>query len=700
MNTVTTSLLPEWPVSQLKGVGPKIHEHLARLGIHTLQDLLLHLPLRYQDRTRVLPIRSVKIGDSVLIEGYVTQARIIRTRRSQLLCRLQDKTSGILLRFFHFNAAQLKTFQQTSLRIRCFGEIHQGSSCLEMIHPEYQLFEEDSPPPLSHSLTPVYPLVKGLSQSLLRKLMQQALTLLQQVHFLPDELPEEIMTSLQFVTLEEALIYIHQPPVDADTEALMLGKHPMQQRLVFEELLAHHSYLARLKLHHQHQRAHSLANDKTPDEWISTLPFSLTTAQKRVWKEIKSDLKNPYPMMRLVQGDVGSGKTLVAMLSALQAAASDFQVALMAPTELLAEQHYRTFKKLLSEHFPLETVALLTGSLSSSERQQTLDNIAIHQSKIIIGTHALFQSHVHFPKLALIIIDEQHRFGVHQRFLLKAKGETGTVYPHQLIMTATPIPRTLAMTLYADLQYSLIDEMPPGRQPINTVLMGNEKREALIARLKEHCLKGEQAYWVCSLIEDSETLEAQAAEKTAELLKKHLPMLKIGLLHGRVKSAEKELLMNTFLKGDLHVLVATTVIEVGMDVPNATLIIIENAERYGLSQLHQLRGRVGRGEKMSHCVLLYRKPLSPLAHKRLHYVRECHDGFRLSEWDLELRGAGDILGIQQTGGQSFKLANLVRDVHCLPQVQALSQQLQISYPQVIHRLAQRWLKIKPHYVQV
>ncbi|MEM7017639.1 MAG: ATP-dependent DNA helicase RecG, partial [Pseudomonadota bacterium] len=627
------------PVTQLSGVGPQTAQRLERLGIESVHDLLFHLPYRYQDRTRIQNIADLKSGEDAVVQGTVNSTEIKVSKRRMLICTIADDTGTLILRFFHFTPNQQQQLSPGTA-IRCFGEARAGYyDALEMAHPDYQLLHDAEAPLTDATLTPVYPLTEGVHQKLLRNLTEQVL-----YHDMPDYLPAEIVQALQFPSLSEALQTLHRPPPEIDTAAILAGEHPAQQRLAFEELLAHH--LSMRMLHQRAQVHQAPVFNSEPgtlaQKFLAQLPFKPTNAQQRVCNEISVDVSKPKPMQRLVQGDVGSGKTLVAALVALQALESGYQTTLMAPTELLAEQHLRTFSDWF-EPFDIEVI-WLAGSLTKKQRQQSLERIASNPVSIVIGTHALFQEGVEFTRLGLTIVDEQHRFGVHQRLTLRDKGSDGMQRPHQLIMTATPIPRTLAMTAYANLDVSVIDELPPGRTPVATVVIPDNRRTDIIQRVASACEEGRQAYWVCPLIEESEVLQCQAAEDTAEILSQSLPQLNIGLVHGRMKSAEKEAVMSSFSAGDLHLLVATTVIEVGVNVPNASLMLIENAERLGLSQLHQLRGRVGRGAVESHCVLIYQNPLSLTAKSRLSTMRETQDGFVIAERDLELRGPGEIMG--------------------------------------------------------
>ena len=684
-------------VTSLKGVGATLAAKLAKIGIFSLQDLLFHLPLRYMDRTRVTPIGALQPNLNAVIEGEVRACDVVMGRRRSLVCRVQDGTGTVSLRFYHFSNAQ-KQRLIAGTRLRIFGETRRGAAGLEIYHPEYDLLDDAKPLPLQQHLTPVYPATEGLTQPRLRSLAVQALTWLN-THALKELLPDTLRRQLGQIPLADALRFLHQPPQDVDIRQLQEGEHPYQQRLAFEELLAHHLSLLLLRRQAQADGAQALHPSlEMQDTFRSNLGFQLTAAQERVVEEIAADMAKPLPMLRLVQGDVGSGKTVVAALAALIAVASGKQAAIMAPTEILAEQHRLNFGRWLA---PLGIqLGWLTGRLKVSERREQLEAIREGKARVIVGTHALFQEGVDFAHLGLIIIDEQHRFGVHQRLSLREKGTTGRLRPHQLIMTATPIPRTLAMSAYADLDCSVIDELPPGRTPVSTVVISDQRREDVIERVRLACEQGRQAYWVCTLIEESETLAAQAAQVTAESLAESLPHLRIALIHGRLKPAEKEQVMTTFKAGEVDLLVATTVIEVGLDVPNASLMIIENPERLGLAQLHQLRGRVGRGATASHCVLLYGSPLSHQSRERLRVMRETNDGFVIAEEDLHLRGAGEVLGTRQTGEMQFKIADLQRDAHLLPAVKEAARVMMEEYPELCHEIVQRWLGNNHEYLHV
>ena len=686
------------PVTALKGVGPKLADRLRRLGIASAEDVLLHLPLRYQDRTRVTPINQAQPGDEAQIEAEVVSSEVTARGRRFLLCHLTDGTGVLTLRFFHFSPAQEQLFSRPGMRLRCFGEVRQGYTGLEMIHPECRRVGPDAPP-VDDRLTPIYPTTAGLQQFTLRGLAEQALAQLHATALLPELLPAEIRTRLQLPPLAEALELLHRPPAGTALADLESGRHPARRRLAFEELLAHQLSLRRLRARMQRQAAPPLADrGGLSQRFLERLPFALTAAQQRVLAEIGADLAQPRPMLRLLQGDVGSGKTVVAAAAALRAVEAHAQAALMAPTELLAEQHYRNFRAWL-EPLGLE-VAWLTGRLTGKARQTLLERLAAGEIHVAVGTHALFQETVAFAELALAIVDEQHRFGVHQRLALREKGRQGGRCPHQLIMTATPIPRTLAMSAYADLDTSTIDELPPGRQPVKTVVVPDSRRDEVIERIRQACRAGRQAYWVCPLIEESEALQCQAAAVTAERLTALLPELRIGLAHGRRSAADREATMSAFKAGELDLLVATTVIEVGVDVANASLMIIENAERLGLAQLHQLRGRVGRGAAHSSCVLLYRPPLSPIAHSRLAVLRECNDGFEIARRDLELRGPGEVLGTRQTGEQTLRVADLLRDQDLLNAVRHTADALLRDHPDRVEPLIRRWIGGSARYGEV
>ncbi len=685
------------PVTTLKGVAAGLAERLRRLGVETVQDLLFLLPLRYEDRTRTVPIGSLRPGDRAVVEGEVELAEVVFRKRRTLLVRLADGTGFLTLRFFHFSGAQQQQLQRGT-RLRCFGEVRRGPVGLEIVHPEYRRADAYDAQAVEDVLTPVYPSTEGVQQGRLRVLTAQALKEVEAAT-VPDLLPPALLEDLELPSLAAALSYVHRPPPEARLDLLASGRHPAQRRLAFEELLAHQLSLRLLRAEVRRDPAWPLAGPgELERRLVASLPFSLTGAQARVYDEVRHDVSASSPMLRLVQGDVGSGKTVIAALAAARAVEAGCQAVLMAPTELLAEQHWQNFDRWFG---PLDiTVALLTGRLTGKARQRALDVIAAGEVPIVVGTHALFQEGVRFARLGIAVIDEQHRFGVHQRLALREKGASGGRFPHQLIMTATPIPRTLAMTAYADLDVSVIDELPPGRTPVVTVVLPETRRDEVVARIHAACTEGRQAYWVCPLIEESDLLEAQAAEDTAAALAAALPDVRVALVHGRMPPAEKERTMLRFKTGEIGLLVATTVIEVGVDVPNASLMVIENAERMGLSQLHQLRGRVGRGEHASSCVLLYRAPLSPMARERLTVMRETTDGFEVARRDLELRGPGELLGTRQTGLMQMRVADLTRDADLLPRVQRAAEVMLAGHTANIAALKRRWIGAGVRYGKV
>ncbi|WP_286295350.1 ATP-dependent DNA helicase RecG [Vibrio apostichopi] len=682
-----SQLLSAIPLNSLSGVGAKVAEKLEKVGLNNVQDLLFHLPLRYEDRTRIYPIVKLHAGLWAAVQGKVMHVDTIFGKRKMLAVKISDGNGTITLRFFNFTAGMKNNFAEGK-QVHAYGEIKRGNMGLEIVHPDYKFFAPRQQPDVEANLTPVYPTTEGLRQVTLRNLTDQALELIDKAavnELLPSGLYDHQ------ITLAQALHIIHRPPPGIDLEQFDEGKHPAQLRLIMEELLAQNLSMLSVRSKGQQDKAMPFPPVNTlKDKLLAQLPFSPTNAQARVTKEIEADLEKPHPMMRLVQGDVGSGKTLVAALAAVRALEHGQQVALMAPTELLAEQHAINFANWF-EAMGIQ-VGWLAGKLKGKARETELARIASGEAKMVVGTHALFQEHVEFKNLGLVIIDEQHRFGVHQRLELREKGAKQGYYPHQLVMTATPIPRTLAMTAYADLETSIIDELPPGRTPIQTVAIPDTKRDDIVERVRNACLnEGKQAYWVCTLIDESEVLEAQAAADTAEELQRTLPEVKIGLVHGRMKPAEKQAVMQEFKDNKLHLLVATTVIEVGVDVPNSSLMIIENPERLGLAQLHQLRGRVGRGSVASHCVLLYHSPLSKTAQKRLGVLRESNDGFVIAQRDLEIRGPGELLGTKQTGLADFKIADLVRDQRLIPEVQRIARHIHDSYPDNAKAIINRWL---------
>lgn len=681
-------------LTQIKGIGPSVAERLARLGIISIQDLLFHLPTRYQDRTRIVPIGSLRPGDEVTFRGEIQLTEVKYARKRMLLSRLSDGTGSITLRFFHFSKQQQAGLEKGTW-LQCFGEIRGSAGQLEVIHPEYSYVTKEISKENQDHLTPIYSITEGLGQTKIRSFIDTVLAnpvLFEQQ--LVELLPSEILDKENFPSLADAIRFVHHPPPDAAIDQLLQGTHPAQRRLAFEELLAQQLSLKQLReKYNTHASPSLVSNGELTKQFLNTLPFELTTAQLRVTEEISRDLDKPIPMQRLVQGDVGCGKTIVAALAALKAVEAGYQVAIMAPTELLAEQHRLNFLQWM---LPLEiSVLWLSGKTKGKERSSALESIANGQGQIIVGTQALFQETVSFNNLGLVIIDEQHRFGVHQRLSLRDKGMSTlsgkTQFPHQLVMTATPIPRTLAQAAYADLDLSIIDELPPGRTPVDTVVISEQRRDEVVARVHKACQEGRQVYWVCPLVEESENLQCQAAQETADALHAALPDVSIGLVHGRLKAAEKERVMSAFKANDVNLLVATTVIEVGVDVPNASLMIIDNAERLGLSQLHQLRGRVGRGAKQSSCVLLYGSQLSRTAKARLSTLRETNDGFVIAQRDLEIRGPGELLGTRQTGLVNLRIADLQRDQAMLPSIAVCAEKILGGYPQQVELIIQRWL---------
>lgn len=683
-------------LTELKGVGASLNNKLAKIGLCTLQDLLLHLPLRYEDRTQIYPINTLLPGMYAAVQGEVSDCQMMFTPRRALICQLTDSSGMLTLRFFNFSAA-MKNSLAIGQQLWIYGETRRGRYGLEMVHPEYKTCSSEHSKTGQPTLTPVYPTTEGLHQSVLRKLTTQALALLENCQ-LAELLPMELAGSM--LSLPQALQILHRPPPSLALDELEQGRHPAQQRLILEELLAHN--LSMLALRAGIRRYHALPLQPATvlkSRLLKQLPFVPTAAQLRVVTEIETDLACDKPMMRLVQGDVGSGKTLVAALAALSAIAAGKQVALMAPTELLAEQHSQTLQHWLQPQGI--TVGWLIGKQRGKQRQVQLAAIASGEIALIVGTHAIFQQQVQFHDLALVIIDEQHRFGVHQRLALWEKGKRQNSFPHQLIMTATPIPRTLAMTTYADLDISIIDELPVGRTPVTTVAVADTRRSEVIERVRHACeQEGRQVYWVCTVIDESAVLEVQAAQATYQELANILTTLKVALVHGRLKPKEKQVVMQAFSAGEIQLLVATTVIEVGVDVPNASLMIIDNPERLGLAQLHQLRGRVGRGNILSHCVLLYKTPLSKIARVRLQVLRDSQDGFVIAQKDLEIRGPGELLGSRQTGNVTFKVANLLRDQQIIPQVRRIASQMHDHYPAQASALIARWMPKNERYSNV
>lgn len=681
----------------LTGIGPTLAEKLKQCGIHTIQDLLFHLPYRYQDRTRVTPIQDVRANDWCVVVGHVCKIEVKQGKRPMLYCHIEDKSGLLTLRFFHFNPQQIKLLHENK-RIRAFGEVREFANKFEMIHPEYQLLDEQGECAVEETLTPIYATTHGLSQTRLRQIIKRAIIHCQEALSALEWMTPNQLQHHGFQPIPLAIAQLHNPPPDIPLDSLEDGGHPALKRLAFDELLAQRLSMQFARL--QRKTLVAPALPKSHDllsPFLATLPFALTSAQQRVHDEIATDLMMEKPMLRLVQGDVGSGKTVIAALAAVQAIAHGYQVAFMAPTDILSEQHAETLLRWLT---PLGIrVQRLSGKMKARAKREALSALAAHECQLMIGTHALFQDGVTFSRLGLVIIDEQHRFGVEQRLSLQQKGQDGYSTPHQLLMTATPIPRTLAMTQFAHLDVSSIDELPPGRTPVTTAVLNQDKRESIVSRLETAVSQGRQAYWVCTLIDESEKLQCMAATESAERLQALLPGIRVGLVHGRLTPSEKNGVMMAFKTGEIHVLVATTVIEVGVDVPNASLMIIENAERLGLSQLHQLRGRVGRGIAQSHCLLLYQSPLSRHGNERLQIIRATNDGFIIAEKDLQLRGAGDVLGTRQTGYREFKIARLPRDEALLASVARATIHLTQNAPIIAHAIARRWLGAFESFLQ-
>jgi len=684
-------------LSNLNGVGPAMQKKLYDYGISNLRDLLFHLPARYEDRTKIIPIAQCRHGQRAVIEAKVEKCQSIFRGKRSMLVTLSDGSGFLTLRFFHFNKSQQSQFIQGA-SVRCFGEIRRGKG-FEMIHPEYRILSNFNDDSVEEHLTAIYPTTEGIGQGRWRLWMQQALTQIRNIQF-PELLPQDILDKNALPDLITCLETLHQPPPSTQVEMLNDGKHPAIRRLALEELLAHQISLRQVRLEHKKDIAPKLVAKKSLiSKFKKQLGFKLTTAQERVITEIQNDLSAPHPMLRLLQGDVGSGKTVVAAISAIAAISKNFQVVIMAPTEILAEQHFKNFSNWF-ESFDFN-IGWLSGSLGAKAKRETLANLISGDIHIMVGTHALFQDGVEYKKLGLCIIDEQHRFGVHQRLALREKGDIDNFgIPHQLIMTATPIPRTLAMSAYADLDVSVIDELPPGRKPVTTAVIAEERRHKVLERINAIVREGRQVYWVCPLVEESENLQCQAAEITAQTLSEVFPNLKIGLVHGRLKNAQKELVMQAFKAGDVDLLVATTVIEVGVDVPNANLMVIENAERLGLSQLHQLRGRIGRGADSGYCVLLYKSPLSETAKLRLNTMRETTDGFKISEKDLQIRGPGELLGTRQTGVMQLRIADILRDAHLIPDLHQYADNILANQPKHAKALMRRWLGDRMRYGMV
>ena len=702
------------PASALAGTSAAARQKLDRLGVRRELDLVFHLPLRYEDETKVVRVHDAPAGETVQIEAEVEEALIQYRPKRTLVCRVRDGEDPVQLRFFNFYPSYLKQLTPGA-RLRLLGELRKGFFGAEMIHPRVRVLRADEP--LPQSLTPVYPTTAGLSQLVLHRLVQRAL----HAADLADTLPPEIMAPLRLPSVKQSVAYLHNPPPDARLDALEERTHPAWQRVKFDELLAQ-----QLSMRMHYRRRQALAaprltrHARLSGQLLAQLPFKLTKAQQRTLAEIRSDLTRPHPMQRLLQGDVGSGKTIVAALAALQAVESGYQVAVMAPTEILAEQHYAKFSQWLSP-LGLDVARLAAGVRRGNKRTQ-LESLARGETKIVVGTHALFQDEVRFKRLGLAVVDEQHRFGVLQRLALRRKGAADTGQPHQLMMSATPIPRTLSMSFYADLDVSVIDELPPGRTPVITKLVSDKRRDEVIARVRDACSEGRQAYWVCPLIEEgeagtssvdpagakrrrsgrgqSEALQLQTALDTFDRIKRTFPKLSVGLVHGRLGSADKAAVMQAFQSGAVQLLVATTVIEVGVDVPNASLMVIENAERMGLAQLHQLRGRVGRGADSSACILLYQSPLSDTARERLRIIYESSDGFEVARHDLRMRGPGELLGARQSGLPMLRFADLERDLDLLEAARDAADLMLRKWPERAHLHVQRWLGEKQEYLRV
>ena len=681
-------------IQSLKGVGPKSASLLNNLGIFTIPDAVMHLPFRYEDRSFITPIGEANYQAPVLIEGEIMKSSVVFRGRRMLFTEIYDGTGKLTMRMFNFAMAQHKALEEGKM-IRCYGNITPGPNGKQMIHPQYQVFEKDVEIEIEENLTPIYPTTSGLQQNKLKKIIEDSLRFCEEHNLLKENLNTGNYS--EFGNLLETLKFLHKPPVNTDIEELIEGKHPAQKSLIKEELIAHMLCAGILKNELEGRTGPSMGNESEEENrFLDTLPFDLTNAQKRSWEEIRNDLTDVKPMRRLLQGDVGSGKTLIAALSALHSHSNNWQTAFLCPTEILAEQHFNSFQAWFNE-LGLKT-ELLTGSTKAKDRKLIVKELALGEIDILIGTHAIFQSGVEFKRLGLTIIDEQHRFGVHQRFSMLEKGGRQNSSPHQLIMTATPIPRTLAMTVYGSLETSIIDELPPGRNPVQTSSRPDSLRDRVIKRVEEVCLTGKRAYWVCTLIEDSDELEAQSAEELFKEISNSLPKLKVGLVHGRLKKEDKDFVIKKFREGDIQLLVCTTVIEVGVDVPEATLMIIENPERLGLSQLHQLRGRVGRKANTdSHCLLLYKEPLSMMAEERIKTMELTNDGFKIAEKDLELRGAGDIYGIRQSGLMDLKIANPIRDSELLVEAQTEALELGKNEKEFAKILVKRWISNRVDY---
>ncbi len=671
----------------LKGIGEKGLIKLNKIGIRSIEDLLFHLPIRYQDKTKLTKISDLEPGKKYFIEGKVEKSNIIFFKKRMFLVRLSDSSGFIQLRFFYFNKSQMKNFSEGKT-VRCYGELRLANKVKEMIHPECEFIDQNNIKKLEENLTPVYPITEGLQQHRIRNFIKQSLEMLKSEKiFFPEIFPKKILEKYKLVDINTALLNIHCPHKNESHDELINSENINKRRLIFEELLAHQLIFKRIKALNKRLISFKLDDNKKPiEKLIKKLPFEPTGAQLNVIKEIISDMQKRTPMMRLVQGDVGCGKTLVALFAALHAISNGYQVAFMAPTEILSEQHYQSIKLML-EDFNIN-ISILFSGIKAKEKEVILEDIKLGNTDLIIGTHALIQNQVHFANLALVIIDEQHKFGVHQRMTLTTKGKKYDTFPHQLILTATPIPRTLAMSLYGNLEYSLINEMPKGRQDIDTVALPEDRRNEVLKKISSKCKDGSQVYWVCPLINESEVLECKAAINTYEELKIKLQDIKIGLIHGKMKMTEKEGVMSDFRRKKIDLLVSTTIIEVGLDVPNATVMIIENSERMGLSQLHQLRGRVGRGDKKSSCILIYKSGLSETARRRINILRKSGNGFDIAREDLDLRGPGEILGKKQKGDINFKIANITRDYKFIEDTKDCVNEISSKASE---KLARRWI---------
>ena len=697
MESETSQNVEELPVTVLPRVSDKLASSLERIGIIQIKDLLLHLPFRYQDRTKSTPLGQISIGRSVMVTGRIIDVRINLGRRRSLIVRIDDETGSMSMRLFHFNQGQRQRLENGTW-LRCFGEVRLIRNSYEMIHPEYSVYDYPPPEVQADTYTPIYRLTEGVGQTMMRNLVKAAMDLFLKREMI-DPLPDQILVTNELIGLSEALQTIHAPPVGEFELQAEEHHQPAIRRLIFEEMVSFQIARRTHKQLRQSVGAPSLRPTGTLSRRLrESLTFEPTNSQRSVIYEILDDLKKPTPMLRLVQGDVGCGKTLVAAAAAAWAVDSGYQIAIMAPTELLAEQHLKSFSNWFG---PLGIeVRLLTGRLPAKERKSVEHALRYGQANIVIGTHALFQEKVEFRNLGMVIIDEQHRFGVGQRYAFRQKGVSDELVPHQLVMTATPIPRTLAMTFYADLDVSSITEMPPGRLPVETRIMPSSNRRHAIDLIKQLCAAGQQVYWVCPIIEKSDVLDVESAVEAEKYVKKALPDYHVGLVHGRLKSDRRDRIMKSFRDGDINVLVATTVIEVGVDVPNASLMVIESADRLGLSQLHQLRGRVGRGASQAQCLLLFKSPLSQTAKKRLNVMRDTNDGFKIAETDLDLRGAGELLGTRQTGSQLFRIAELPRDMDMINEVNQAAQQIMKQHPENARELIRRWTPREGEYSAV